>query len=218
MVRGQYRAGAVNGVPVVGYLEEQGIPPDSTTETFVAIKAHIDTWRWAGVPFYLRTGKRLQEQIADIVIHFEDVPLSIFERVASAGADRLVISLQPRDSITLTILAKTPGETMRLRPVDLRLDMAESVKTPQLDAYERLLTDVIKGNLTLFMRRDEAGCSLALDRPGARGLDTIGPAAEELHRRQLGSRGREFPDWKGRLCLARRNLTYTCAALRTPRR
>ncbi len=155
VVRGQYRAGAVNGAPVAGYLEERGIPPESTTETYVAIKAHIDTWRWAGVPFYLRTGKRLQEQIGDIVIHFEDVPLSIFERGATASANRLVISLQPRDSITLTILAKTPGETMRLRPVDLRLDMAESAKTPQLDAYERLLTDVIKGNLTLFMRRDE---------------------------------------------------------------
>ena len=86
VVRGQYRAGAVNGVPVAGYLEEEGIPPDSTTETFVAIKAHIDTWRWAGVPFYLRTGKRLQEQIAEIVIHFEDVPHSIFERAPSAGA------------------------------------------------------------------------------------------------------------------------------------
>jgi len=155
VVRGQYRAGAVGGVPVVGYLEEKGIPPDSTTETYVAIKAHIDTWRWAGVPFYLRTGKRLQEQRADIVIHFEDVPHSIFERTPSSTANRLVISLQPRDSITLTILAKNPGETMRLRPVDLRLDMAESAKTPQLDAYERLLTDVIKGNLTLFMRRDE---------------------------------------------------------------
>jgi len=155
VVRGQYRAGAVNGAPVIGYLEERGIAPDSATETYVAIKAHIDTWRWAGVPFYLRTGKRLQDQIGDIVIHFEDVPHSIFERVPAATANRLVISLQPRDSITLTILAKTPGETMRLRPVDLRLDMAESVKTPQLDAYERLLTDVIKGNLTLFMRRDE---------------------------------------------------------------
>jgi glucose-6-phosphate 1-dehydrogenase len=155
VVRGQYRAGAVAGAPVVGYLEEQGIGPDSITETYVALRAHIDTWRWAGVPFYLRTGKRLQEQMADIVIHFEDVPHSIFERVPSATANRLLISLQPRDSITLTILAKNPGETMRLRPVDLRLDMAESAKTPQLDAYERLLTDVIKGNLTLFMRRDE---------------------------------------------------------------
>jgi glucose-6-phosphate 1-dehydrogenase len=155
VVRGQYRAGAVNGAPVPGYLDERGIPADSTTETYVALKANIDTWRWAGVPFYLRTGKRLQDQIGDIVIHFEEAPLSIFERVAGAPANRLVISLQPRDSITLTILAKNPGETMRLRPVDLRLDMDESAKTPQLDAYERLLTDVIKGNLTLFMRRDE---------------------------------------------------------------
>jgi glucose-6-phosphate 1-dehydrogenase len=155
VVRGQYRAGAAKGAPAVGYLEEKGIPPDSTTETFVAIKAEIDTWRWAGVPFYLRTGKRLPEQVAEIVINFDDVPHSIFERSSNATANRLVISLQPRDSITLTILAKNPGETMRLRPVDLRLDMMESVKTPQLDAYERLLTDVIKGNLTLFMRRDE---------------------------------------------------------------
>ncbi|HEY6452801.1 MAG TPA: glucose-6-phosphate dehydrogenase [Steroidobacteraceae bacterium] len=155
VVRGQYRAGAVNGAPVVGYLEEPGIAPDSGTETYVALKAYINTWRWAGVPFYLRTGKRLQDQIGDIVINFEDVPHSIFERVPTATANRLIITLQPRDSITLTILAKTPGETMRLRPVDLRLDMAESVRTPQLDAYERLLTDVIKGNLTLFMRRDE---------------------------------------------------------------
>jgi glucose-6-phosphate 1-dehydrogenase len=156
VVRGQYRAGATDGQPVVGYLDEKDIPADSATETFVALKAHIDTWRWAGVPFYLRTGKRLPEQIGNIVIHFEDVPLSIFE---AAGSDhtpnRLVISLQPRESITLTLLAKTPGEHMRLRPVDLSLDMAESLRAPQLDAYERLLGDVIKGNLMLFMRRDE---------------------------------------------------------------
>jgi glucose-6-phosphate 1-dehydrogenase len=155
VVRGQYRSGASKGAPVIGYLDEKGIPADSVTETFVAIKARIDTWRWAGVPFYLRTGKRLQEQTAEIVIHFEDVPHALFERASNAGANRLVISLQPHDSITLTILAKNPGETMRLRPVDLRLDMDESFKAPQLDAYERLLTDVIKGNLTLFMRRDE---------------------------------------------------------------
>jgi glucose-6-phosphate 1-dehydrogenase len=125
VVRGQYRAGAVNGAPVVGYLEEQGIPPDSTTETFVALKAHIDTWRWAGVPFYLRTGKRLQEQIAEIVIHFEDVPHSIFERVAGgrqpAGHLAAAARFDHADH-----LAKNPGETMRLRPVDLRLDMARA--------------------------------------------------------------------------------------------
>jgi glucose-6-phosphate 1-dehydrogenase len=109
-----------------GYLEEKDIPADSTTETFVALKAHIDTWRWAGVPFYLRTGKRLQEQIAEIVIHFEDVPHSIFERWHGATANRLVIRCSRAIRSRSRSLAKNPGETMRLRPVDLRLDMAES--------------------------------------------------------------------------------------------
>jgi glucose-6-phosphate 1-dehydrogenase len=155
-VRGQYKAGASLGKPVPGYLEEAGVPPDSRTETFVALKAEIDTWRWAGVPFYLRTGKRLQEKLGQIVITFDDVPHSIFGAAPrDQTPNRLTITLQPRDSITLTILAKNPGETMRLKSVDLSLDLAESFKTRQLDAYERLLTDVIKGNLTLFMRRDE---------------------------------------------------------------
>ncbi|MFT3907061.1 MAG: glucose-6-phosphate dehydrogenase [Steroidobacteraceae bacterium] len=155
-VRGQYRAGAVEGKPVVGYLDEAGVPPESRTETFVALKAHIDSWRWAGVPFYLRTGKRLQEAMAEIVLTFDEVPHSIFEKPATQQSpNKLVISLQPNDCITLTILAKHPGEAMRLRPVDLQLDMADSVKMRQLDAYERLLTDIVKGNLTLFMRRDE---------------------------------------------------------------
>ncbi|HTQ35947.1 MAG TPA: glucose-6-phosphate dehydrogenase [Steroidobacteraceae bacterium] len=155
-VRGQYKAGAVGGRPVAGYLDETGVPPGSTTETFVALKAEIDTWRWAGVPFYLRTGKRLQEKLSEIVITFDDVPHSIFDAAARSPArNKLTIALQPKDSITLTILAKNPGETMRLKPVDLSLDLAESFKTRQLDAYERLLTDIIKGNLTLFMRADE---------------------------------------------------------------
>ncbi len=155
-VRGQYKAGAVGGKPVPGYLEEKGVPADSTTETFVALKAEIDTWRWAGVPFYLRTGKRLQDKLSEIVITFEDVPHSIFDASAvGRNPNRLTISLSPRDAITMTILAKRPGETMVLKPVDLSLDLVESFKVRQLDAYERLLTDVIKGNLTLFMRRDE---------------------------------------------------------------
>ncbi|HVW68573.1 MAG TPA: glucose-6-phosphate dehydrogenase [Steroidobacteraceae bacterium] len=156
-VRGQYRAGAVNGQPVPGYLDESGVAADSTTETFVALKAEIDTWRWAGVPFYLRTGKRLQERITEIAVTFEDVPHSIFDGAGAKGsvANRLVIRLQPQESITLTILAKVPGETMRLKPVDLSLDLAGTFKEQRLDAYERLLMDVVKGNLTLFMRRDE---------------------------------------------------------------
>jgi glucose-6-phosphate 1-dehydrogenase len=157
-VRGQYKAGAVDGKPVSGYLEEPGVPQGSRTETFVALKAEIDTWRWAGVPFYLRTGKRLQERLTEIVVTFEDVPHSIFEGSASSSArapNRLVIRLQPEESITLTILAKQPGEIMKLRPVNLALDLAGTFKEQRLDAYERLLMDVVKGNLTLFMRRDE---------------------------------------------------------------
>jgi glucose-6-phosphate 1-dehydrogenase len=155
-VRAQYKAGAVGGTPVKGYLEEDGVPPDSTTETFVALKAEIDTWRWAGVPFYLRTGKRLQERRTELVVTFDDIPHAIFEQPAKPlSANRLVIRLQPDESITLTVLAKNPGEGMRLKPVDLSLNFGETFKTQSLDAYERLLMDVVKGNLTLFMRRDE---------------------------------------------------------------
>jgi glucose-6-phosphate 1-dehydrogenase len=155
-VRGQYKAGAASGKPVVGYLDEKGVPENSKTETFVALRVDIDSWRWVGVPFYLRTGKRLQEKLSEIVVTFEEVPLSIYERPDTPQAlNRLVIQLQPDESIELTVLAKFPGEVMRLRPVNLSLDFSETFKAPRLDAYERLLTDVLKGNLTLFMRRDE---------------------------------------------------------------
>jgi glucose-6-phosphate 1-dehydrogenase len=155
-VRGQYKAGAVGGQPVVGYLQEKDVPANSTTETFAALKVMIDSWRWAGVPFYLRTGKRLQEKQSEIVITFEAVPHAIYECPDAVHTfNRLVIQLQPEESIKLTVLAKYPGEVMRLRPADLSLDFSETFKAPRLDAYERLLTDVAKGNLTLFMRRDE---------------------------------------------------------------
>jgi glucose-6-phosphate 1-dehydrogenase len=154
-VRGQYRAGTIEGKAVPGYTDEPGVPEGSNTETFVAIKAEIDNWRWAGVPFYLRTGKRLQQQLAEIAITFDDVPLSIFPNRAQDSPNQLVIQLQPDESITLTVLAKAPGDAMRLRPVNLALDLAESFKERPLSAYERLLMDVVKGNLTLFMRRDE---------------------------------------------------------------
>lgn len=154
--RGQYRAGVLGSDRVPGYLEEAGVNPGSQTETFVAIKAEIDSWRWAGVPFYLRTGKRLQQSVGEIVVTFDAVPHSIFSGPFNASTpNRLVIQLQPDESITLRIMAKAPGEAMRLRPVDLSLDLGESFKARPLDAYERLLGDAIQGNLTLFMRRDE---------------------------------------------------------------
>jgi glucose-6-phosphate 1-dehydrogenase len=155
-VRGQYKAGAVRGAPVPGYLEEADIAPDSSTETFTALKVEIDTWRWAGVPFYLRTGKRLADRLTELVVTFDEVPHPIFEKPPTTHtANELVIRLQPDESITLTILAKNPGEGMRLKPVSLALDLGETFKTRSLDAYERLLMDTVKGNLTLFMRRDE---------------------------------------------------------------
>jgi glucose-6-phosphate 1-dehydrogenase len=155
-VRGQYKAGAVRGAPVPGYLEEADIAPDSSTETFAALKVEIDTWRWAGVPFYLRTGKRLADRLTELVVTFDEVPHPIFEKPPTTHtANELVIRLQPDESITLTILAKNPGEGMRLKPVSLALDLGETFKTRSLDAYERLLMDTVKGNLTLFMRRDE---------------------------------------------------------------
>jgi glucose-6-phosphate 1-dehydrogenase len=156
VVRGQYRAGHVNGVAVPAYRKEPGADPESKTETFVAVRAEIDTWRWAGVPFYLRTGKRMADQLAEIVVRFKPVPHSIFAQSSgSFQPNSLVIRLQPDEGLHLNLMAKTPGDSMRLKPVDLELDFRETFKTPRMDAYERLLLDVLRGQLTLFMRSDE---------------------------------------------------------------
>jgi glucose-6-phosphate 1-dehydrogenase len=155
-VRGQYRAGAVGGAAVAAYAAEAGIAAGSRTETFVALKAEIDNWRWAGVPFFLRTGKRMQERLAEIVINFRDVPCQLFPLpVGCHTANRLVIRLQPDESIRLYFLAKEPGDSMHLQPAYLNLDFHQMFKVRSADAYERLLLDVIRGRLALFMRRDE---------------------------------------------------------------
>ncbi|MET0985030.1 MAG: glucose-6-phosphate dehydrogenase [Steroidobacteraceae bacterium] len=155
-VHGQYKAGAVNGTAVQAYIDEENVRKDSTTETFVAMRAHVENWRWAGVPFYLRTGKRLSEAVSEIVLTFEEVPYSIFKGVADLPApNRLIIRLQPDESIMLEVLAKNPGDGMVLKPVSLCLDFSEAFNTRPLDAYERLLMDIVRSNLTLFMRRDE---------------------------------------------------------------
>ncbi len=154
-VRGQYRAGAGGGTAVPGYAEELGAP--SRTETFVALKAEVENWRWAGVPFYLRTGKRLPTRVSEIVIQFHTVPHSIFPRTAgSIDPNRLIIRLQPDDGIQLELMAKDPGPGgMRLRNAPLDIRFADAFKVRYPDAYERLLMDVVRGNATLFMRRDE---------------------------------------------------------------
>ena len=155
-VRGQYKAGAANGAAVPGYLEECG-NPESTTETFVAIKASVSNWRWAGVPFYLRTGKRLPSRESEIVIAFRPVPHSIFESgTGTLNANRLVIRLQPDEGIKLWLMIKEPGPGgLRLQHVPLDMSFAEAFHARSPEAYERLIMDVIRGDATLFMRRDE---------------------------------------------------------------
>ena len=157
-VTGQYRAGAIGGTAVPGYDEELG--KDSTTETFVAIKAHVDNWRWKGVPFYLRTGKRLPKRVTEIVIQFRCVPHSIFAgKGATMQPNRLVIGIQPEENITLSLMAKVPGldrEGIRLRQVPLNIAMADAFSgAVRRIAYERLLLDLVEGDQTLFVRRDE---------------------------------------------------------------
>ncbi|PWJ79818.1 glucose-6-phosphate 1-dehydrogenase [Pseudaminobacter salicylatoxidans] len=155
-VRGQYRAGASSNGPVKGYLEELG-SKESNTETFVAIKAEIANWRWAGVPFYLRTGKRMATRVSEIVIEFKPIPHSIFEDSAgNIAANQLVIRLQPDEGVKQWIMIKDPGPGgMRLRHVSLDMSFAESFQGRNPDAYERLIMDMIRGNQSLFMRRDE---------------------------------------------------------------
>ncbi len=156
-VRGQYGEGRDAGKKVPGYREEDGVDPDSQTETFAALKLYIDNWRWQGVPFYLRTGKRLPRQVSEVAIQFRAVPHQSFPAEASLSwqPSRIVMSIQPDEGITLGFQAKYPGSRMQLRPVDMRFDYRESFQTGSPDAYETLLWDVMKNDATLFMRADQ---------------------------------------------------------------
>ncbi len=156
VVVGQYVAGHMAGRAVPGYLSEAGVARDSLTETFVAFTTEVQTWRWAGVPFLLRTGKRMPNRLAEIVVQFRDVPRQLFTPVGGSwSGNRLVIQLQPDDRLELHLLAKAPGERERLRPVALDLDFFSEWRIPVRDAYERLITDILRGRLSLFLRRDE---------------------------------------------------------------
>jgi glucose-6-phosphate 1-dehydrogenase len=174
-VRGQYTQGAVDGKPVPGYLtdlregherQNENLEP-SHTETFVALKAHVHTWRWANVPFYLRTGKRLPQKVSEIVVQFRTPAFSIYP--AEAGeldANRLVIRLQPQEGMRLEMMTKEPGPGgLRLRPTGLDISFEKAFATRYPDAYERLLMDTVRGNATLFMRRDEVEAAWAWVEP-----------------------------------------------------
>jgi len=156
-VRGQYTQGAIDGQPVPGYIAELNGPESSQTETFVALKAEVRTWRWANVPFYLRTGKRLPQKVSEIVIQYRALPFSIFPPDAAEWTpNKLIIRLQPEEGMRLAMMTKDPGPGgLRLSPtaLDIRFEKTFGMRFP--DAYERLLMDTVRGNATLFMRRDE---------------------------------------------------------------
>ncbi|HTN34652.1 MAG TPA: glucose-6-phosphate dehydrogenase [Marinobacter sp.] len=158
-VRGQYTAGTSGGKLVPGYLTEEGANKNSETETFVALKIEIDNWRWSGVPFYIRTGKRLPEKMSQIIIHFKPAPHYIFDQDQRHMANnKLIIRLQPDEGMSLKILTKDQGldKGMRLRQGPLELTFSETFGAGRIpDAYERLLWEVMKGNQYLFVRRDE---------------------------------------------------------------
>jgi glucose-6-phosphate 1-dehydrogenase len=165
--RGQYGPGWIGGVELPGYRDEQGVDRCSNTETYAALKLHVDNWRWQGVPFYLRTGKRLASSVSEISIRFQDVPHKAFP--ASMGVDaqpaRLVIQIQPRQGIVLKFIAKEPGLPLRLRPVDMRFSYREAFKTAAPEAYETLLRDIMMGDATLFMRADQVEAAWQLIMP-----------------------------------------------------
>ena len=187
IVRGQYRSGAIARDPVIGYLEEPDVPEDSSTETFVALKAEVDNWRWAGVPFYLRTGKRMGHRVSEIVIQFKQVPHQLFKsRAGDIQPNRLVIRLQPDEFIKLGLMTKVPGPAMVLERAELNLNLADR-SGHKFQAYERLLLDVIQGVTTLFMHRTEVeaawkwvepildGWQHLASRPRSYGAGTWGP-------------------------------------------
>jgi glucose-6-phosphate 1-dehydrogenase len=158
-VKGQYTRGSINGESVKSYLEDIN-DFQSNTETFVAIRANIDNWRWAGVPFYLRTGKRMSKKHSEIVINFKNIPHNIFPNSKPIVNNKLIISLQPEERIELVQTVKIPGPGgYRYKPTSLVLDYSTSFQDRLPEAYERLLIDVIRGNQTLFMRKDEVEAS-----------------------------------------------------------
>jgi len=158
-VRGQYGDGYLNGVAVPGYLNEEGANANSNTETFVAIKAEIDNWRWAGVPFYLRTGKRMPAKHSEIVVHFKQQPHNIFkESYVDLPANKLTIRLQPDEGVELQMMNKIPGIASQMNIQENKLDLSFSDTYDNqrvVDAYERLMLEVINGNQSLFVSRDE---------------------------------------------------------------
>jgi glucose-6-phosphate 1-dehydrogenase len=156
-VRAQYGPGVSGGEDVAGYLQEDGVPADSHTETYAALRLEVDNWRWAGVPFYLRTGKRLARKVTEIAVTLRPVPHLAFEQDGSLGVrpNQLVMTIQPNEGVSLSLGAKIPGTRMRIRPVNMEFLYGTAFLSQSPEAYERLILDAMRGEATLFTRNDE---------------------------------------------------------------
>jgi len=189
--RGQYGAGWIQGGKYPAYREEPGVDGHSNTETYAALKLFVDNWRWQGVPFYLRTGKRLAADVSEVSIRFRDVPHRAFPNAAGLNEQpaRLVIQIQPEQGIVIKFMAKEPGFTLRLRPVDMRFSYKDTFECDNPDAYETLLWDIMIGDATLFMRSDQVDAAWRLLMPV---LDVWGEnAAPDFPNYAAGSWGPE---------------------------
>jgi glucose-6-phosphate 1-dehydrogenase len=184
-VRGQYGAGSIGGEPVVGYREEPGVAKDSTTETFAALTMYFDNWRWSGVPFLIRSGKRLTKRVTEIAIQFRDAPVHLFgqELMDQVGANQLIIRIQPDEGITLRFAAKVPGQVTRVRDVNMDFRYGSSFGVHLAEAYERLLLDCMLGDQTLYARTDMT----------ERGWEIVMPILEEWERTKAEVR---FPNYE----------------------
>lgn len=195
VVRAQYTEGLIHGKKVVGYLEEKNIKPHSSTETFVALRLNINNWRWNGVPFYIRSGKRMARRISEIAIHFRYPPAYLFKESNKVELSQnvLVIQIQPDEGTTLLFNSKIPGLETRIQPVEMHFQYANTFGSNTPEAYERLILDAILGDSTLFIRGDETEISWKLYTPilefwknnGSKGLETYsagsyGPIAADL--------------------------------------
>jgi glucose-6-phosphate 1-dehydrogenase len=155
-VRGQYGPGSIDGKPVPGYRQEEGVAPDSTTETYAMLTMYFDNWRWAGVPFYIRSGKRLPKRVTEIAIQFQAAPHQLFgpDAMEQVTPNQLIIRIQPDEGISLRFAVKVPGQITRIRDVNMDFRYGTAFGVQLAEAYERLLLDCILGDSTLYARKD----------------------------------------------------------------
>ena len=192
-VRAQYAPGTVGGEDVAGYLDEDGVPDGSTTETYAALRLHVDNWRWAGVPMYLRTGKRLARKVTEIAVTLKPVPHLAFEQEGSIGVrpNQLVLTMQPNEGVSLSLGAKIPGTRMRIRPVNMEFLYGTAFLSQSPEAYERLIMDAMRGDATLFTRNDEVEAQWRICDPIVRAWAAAARDEIELASYAAGSQGPE---------------------------